>query len=269
MTPSRTTRISTEDTGGAEGPHPFWGRASVTYLEGCAEGVGSSWHWKPTRPIDPESGICISSINRYRSCVTRVKYRVVTFRIESPSRSSNRRTKIESISFLADDACHLSSVLIYALSLVLFFSLRSYQCSLHFYLSSSHILHRILTIVFIFPALRKSWLFCNISLSFRRKHIRSFLAPVVSYGTATRHGVEGKEKKYQKWIHGNCAPRSVRLRPNQGELRSKRRCVPSYRGRKALCRTRQRQRLALYPAVLIKAVSSRLRGSTTRRLWNK
>lgn len=38
MTPSRTTRISTEDTGGAEGPHPFRGRASVTYLEGCAGG---------------------------------------------------------------------------------------------------------------------------------------------------------------------------------------------------------------------------------------
>lgn len=44
-------------------------------------------------------------------------------------------------------------------------------------------------------------------------------------------------------------------------------CVPRDRGRKALCRTRQRQRLALYPAVLIKAVSSPFWGSTAGRFW--
>lgn len=67
------------------------------------------------------------------------------------------------------------------------------------------------------------------------------------------------------------ALRSKTKRPNNNKRKKREAirnsCVPRDRGRKALCRTRQRQRLALYPAVLIKAVSSPFWASTTGRFW--
>lgn len=58
VTPSRTTRISTEVTEGEEGPHPFQSRASVTYLVGLRHGVPVGTENQHVR-LAPDTGYTI------------------------------------------------------------------------------------------------------------------------------------------------------------------------------------------------------------------
>lgn len=128
---------------GSRGPASF-SRSRFRHLSRRLRG-GSSWHWKPTRPIGPGSGIYISSIS---AIVWLVLHRVVYIRnwkaieiIESSHK--NREHQLFSAPLLS------SSALIYALS-------RSFPLSSSFSIRSlcsfSHVLHWILKILpYLFP----------------------------------------------------------------------------------------------------------------------
>lgn len=166
---------------GSRGPASF-SRSRFRHLSRGLRG-GSSWHWKPTRPIGPGSGIYISSLAYYRlTCVILCLVYIRNWKA------------IEIIELSHKNREHQ-----------LFFNPSSKLCSnLRSFVLSPSPSPSTFSMLFLSrsPGLKNNsifspWISQHYPISlFSKKIMFVLLAPVESYGTATRHGVEGKDGKY-------------------------------------------------------------------------